>query len=158
MVSWESWRLKSLETLQWRHKGHHGVANHRCLECLLNRRFRRRSRKTSKLCVTCLCEGNSPGAGNADNVSIWWRHHELDNCSATKRHQRPTGKFPWQRPSNAENISMPWRHHRANYWFVFVRWRYVGQSDSSPLRPPTINDNKHLWFGWYHQGDIRCII
>ena len=44
---------------------------------------RRRSKKTSKLRVTGLCEGNSPVTGefpaqrtsNADKVSIWWRHH-----------------------------------------------------------------------------------
>ena len=47
---------------------------------------RRRSKKTSKLCVIGLCEGNSPGTGefpaqrasNAENVSILWRHHELE--------------------------------------------------------------------------------
>ena len=45
---------------------------------------RRRSKKTSKLRVTGLCEGNSPGTGefpaqmasNTENVSIWWCHHE----------------------------------------------------------------------------------
>ena len=45
---------------------------------------RRRSKKTSKLRVTGLCEMNSPGTGefpsqrssNAVNVSIWWRLHE----------------------------------------------------------------------------------
>ena len=50
---------------------------------LLNRLFRRRSKKTSKLRVTGLCEGNSPvpsefpahRASSAENVSIWWRHH-----------------------------------------------------------------------------------
>ena len=44
--------------------------------------FRRRSKKTSKLRVTCLCAGNSPVTGeflaqrasNAENISIWWRH------------------------------------------------------------------------------------
>ena len=44
----------------------------------------RRSKETSKLRVTGLCEGNSPltdeflaqMARNAENVSIWWRHHE----------------------------------------------------------------------------------
>ena len=43
----------------------------------------RRWKKTSKLRVTGLCEGNSPAIGeflaqrtsNAKNVSIWWRHH-----------------------------------------------------------------------------------
>ena len=42
-----------------------------------------RSKKTSKLRVTGLCGGNSPVTGefpaqmasNAENVSIWWRHH-----------------------------------------------------------------------------------
>ena len=60
------------------------VSNYRHLECLLNRLFRRRSKKASKLCVTGLCEGNSPATGkfptqrasNAENISIWWRHHE----------------------------------------------------------------------------------
>ena len=33
--------------------------------CLLNRLFRRRSKKTSKLCVTGLCVGNSPGPVNS---------------------------------------------------------------------------------------------
>ena len=60
-----------------------GVTNHRRLNCLLNRLFRRKLKKTSKPRVTSLCEGNSPVTGefpaqndnNAKNVSIWWRHH-----------------------------------------------------------------------------------
>ena len=59
------------------------VSNHQPHECLLNRLFRRKSRKISKLRVTGLCEGNSPVTGefpsqrasNAEYVSIWWRHH-----------------------------------------------------------------------------------
>ena len=59
------------------------LSNHQTHECLHNRSFRRRSKKTSKLLVTGLCEGNSPvtsefpaqRASNAENVSIWWRHH-----------------------------------------------------------------------------------
>ena len=51
---------------------------------LLNRLYRRRSKKTSKFRVTGLCAGNSPVTGefpaqmasNAENVPIWWRHHE----------------------------------------------------------------------------------
>ena len=50
--------------------------------CLVYRLFRRRSKKTSKLCVTALCAGNSPVTGefpaqrasSAENGSIWWRH------------------------------------------------------------------------------------
>ena len=70
-------------SLQWRHNGHDGVSHHRCLDCLLNRLFRHRSKKISKLRVTDLCAGNPPVTGgfpsqrasNAENVSIWWRYH-----------------------------------------------------------------------------------
>ena len=69
--------------LRWRHYGRDSVSNHQPRDCLLNLLFRCRSKKTSKLRVTGLCAGNSPGtgefpaqvAGNAENVSIWWRHH-----------------------------------------------------------------------------------
>ena len=47
-------------TLQWRHNGHDGASNHQPHDCLLNRLFRHRSKKTPKLRVTGLCEGNSP--------------------------------------------------------------------------------------------------
>ena len=47
-------------SLQWRHHGRDGVSDHQPHDCLLNRLFRRRSKKTSKLRVTGLCEGNSP--------------------------------------------------------------------------------------------------
>ena len=47
----------------------------------------RRSKKTSKFRVTGLCAGNSPVTGefpaqrasNAENISIWWRHHVMVN-------------------------------------------------------------------------------
>ena len=72
-------------TLQWRHYRPDGVSNHQPHHCLLNRLFRRRSKKTSKLRITGLCVGNSPVTGefpaqmasNAVTVSIWWRHHGL---------------------------------------------------------------------------------
>ena len=39
-------------SLQWRHNGHNSVSNHQPHNCLLNRLFRRRSTKISKLRVT----------------------------------------------------------------------------------------------------------
>ena len=51
--------------LRWRHNDHDGVSNHQPRGCLLNRLFRRRSKKTSKLRVTGLCAGNSPGPVNS---------------------------------------------------------------------------------------------
>ena len=72
------------QTLQWRHNGHDGVSNHQPHDCLPNRLFKRRPKKTLKLCVTGLCVGNSPVtgeflaqmAGKAENVSILCCHHE----------------------------------------------------------------------------------
>ena len=52
-------------TLHWRHNDHDGISNHQSHGCLLNRLFRRRSKKTSKLRVTDLCVGNSPGPVNS---------------------------------------------------------------------------------------------
>ena len=71
--------------LQWRHNERNFVSNHQPRDCLLNSLFSRRSKKTSKLSVTWLYAGNSPVTGefpaqrpsNAENVSIWWRHHAM---------------------------------------------------------------------------------
>ena len=61
----------------------HGVSNHQPYDCLLNCLFERRSKKTSRLRVTGLCEGNSPVtvefsaqmASNAEKASIQWPYH-----------------------------------------------------------------------------------
>ena len=74
-----------LITLQWRHNGRDGVSYHQPIDYLLNRLFRYRWKKSWKLRVTGLREGNWPvtdeffsqRANNAENVSNWWRHHEL---------------------------------------------------------------------------------
>ena len=77
--------LHWMHTLHWRYNEHDGVSNRQPHDFLLNRFFRCRSKKISKLRVIGLCEGNSPVAGefhtprasNAENVSICWRHHDL---------------------------------------------------------------------------------
>ena len=71
------------DSLQWRRNERGEVWNHQPHDYLHNCLFWRRSKKTSKLRVTCLCEGNS----------------------------LVTGEFPSQRASNAENVSIRWRHH-----------------------------------------------
>ena len=71
--------------LLWRQIGRDSISNHQPHDCLLNWLFRLRSKKTSKLRVTGLYAGNSRVTGkfptqmgsNAENVSIWWRHHAL---------------------------------------------------------------------------------
>ena len=92
--------------LQWCHNERDGVPNHQPHDWLLKRLFTRRSKKTSKLRVTGLCEGNSP----------------------------VTCEFPAQRASNAENVSIRWRHHGNLHtvipsssipWFSLQTWRFV---------------------------------
>ena len=87
--------IPSLRVTRWagcfplhsRHNGRDNVSNHQPHDCLLNRLFRRRSKKAPELRITGLCAGNSPG----------------------------TGEFPAQMASNAENISIRWRHHAFIY-------------------------------------------
>ena len=71
-------RCFDARSLQWRHNGGDGVSNHQRLDYLLKSLFRCRSKKTSKLRDTGLCEGNSP----------------------------VTGEFPSQRAKIVENVSM----------------------------------------------------
>ena len=58
--------------IQWRHNGRDGVSNHQPCDCLLNRLFRRRSKKASKLRVTGLCAGNSPVTVKYNSVRVEW--------------------------------------------------------------------------------------
>ena len=60
---WRSHIIIHRQSLQWRDNGPHGVSNHQPYHWLLKRLFRRRSKKTSRLRVTGLCEGNSPVTG-----------------------------------------------------------------------------------------------
>ena len=76
------------------------------------------SKKTSKLRDTGLCVGNSPVtsefpaqmASNAENVSIWWRHHETLNeifCSpwTPSEIETPPKKAELLSPKSASAIS-----------------------------------------------------
>ena len=79
-------------SLQLRHNERNGVSNHLPYDCLLNGLFRCRWKKAPKLRVNGLWAANSPvtskfpaqkasgeflapRATNAENISIWWRHH-----------------------------------------------------------------------------------
>ena len=95
-VPWEvlpHYRTLVCASLQLRHNGYDGVWHHQPRHCLPNRLYRRRSKKTSKLRVTGLCEGNSPVTGefpaqmasDAGKVSIWRRHHGESPLLATQR-------------------------------------------------------------------------
>ena len=88
------WRTCSL---QWRHNECNGISNHQHLNGLLNCLIRRRSKNTSKLHVTGLCEGNSPvtsecplqRASSMENVSISWCHHHYPFLQEKTSHYEP---------------------------------------------------------------------
>ena len=85
--------------LQCRHKEHYGVSNYRRVDCLLNRLFRCRSKKTPKLRVIGLYESNS---------SV-------------------TGEFPAQRASNIKHFSIWWRHNTM-FWGELMSWKRAPHS------------------------------
>ena len=96
-------------TLLWRHNGRDSISNDQPHHCLLNRLFKRRSKKKSKLRVTGLCTGNSP----------------------------KTGEFPTQMTRNAEmfpfdDVTMivsVWNFQirEASYWMWIIKIeKYVG--------------------------------
>ena len=71
-----SWALvrRVPDPLQWNHNERDGVSNHQSCDGLLSRLFGHRSKKTSKLRVTGLCEGNSPVTRKRfpfDDVIMW---------------------------------------------------------------------------------------
>ena len=66
--------LLGMLSSQWHHNERDDISTHQPHNCLLNRLFRQRSKKTSKLCVTG--EFLTQMASNVENVSIWWRHHD----------------------------------------------------------------------------------
>ena len=74
----------SLLSLQWRHNERDGVSNHRRLDCLLKRFFQAQIEESIKAPRPRPLWGESTvdrwfpsqRASNAENVSIWWRHHD----------------------------------------------------------------------------------
>ena len=144
--------------LQWRHNGRDSISNHQPHDCLLNRLFRHRSRKTSKLRVTGLCAGNSPGTGefaaqrasNAENVSIWWRHHDRGKAWPLQVHGQcvlwfvcdecgpgcytAIGKLTKRIfPGNFMEGAEWWNTFCLCYAWIFVRW-YVGSQRNAAWR------------------------
>ena len=108
------------QSLLWRHNEPDGVSNHQPRYCLLNLLFRHRLKKTSKLRVTGLCAGESPVTGefpaqrasNAENVSIWWRHH----------HDHGDGNIP---DMTTLCVSVIIRNLTNSRWCILPQWEIV---------------------------------
>ena len=70
----------SSTALRWRHNGHDSVSNHQPHGCLLNRLFRRRSKRKSKLRVTGLCVGIHRGPVNSPHKwPVTWKMFPFDD-------------------------------------------------------------------------------
>ena len=154
-------------SLLWNHDERDVVSNPRRLDCLLNRLFRCRSKKTSMLLVTCLCEGNSPVTGkfpsqrasNEENVSIWWRQHNtwwrhrMETFSSYRKHEYIFA-FSY--------LSRPW--NGACCWKVFIvedKFNQFSQYDycwcPGNARSPSNNTEsgislQHWPLQWRHNG------
>ena len=91
-------------------------------DCLLNRLFRRRSKKTSKPRVTVLHAGNSPVTGefptqkacNTENVSIWWHH----DCEI--RDHSGCGLSQWETALHCNDVSH-WLSPFSEWFLVITR-------------------------------------
>ena len=105
--------LNEVQPLEWRHNERNCILNHlrldySCKKWTIHVRNghspRRRSKKITTLRLAGLCEWISPvtdefpsqRASNAENVSIWWRHHERSkklapsNRALGGNHRQPT--------------------------------------------------------------------
>ena len=122
---------------------------------------RHRSKKTSKLHVTGLCEGNSSVTGewnspvtgefpaqsgsNAENVSIWWRHHVATSpfqCCAARCECLHLTFF-----DNSEIFIHAWKksfylkqlwRKITNYWLTISLWS-VNNTNEMIITTPTQN-------------------
>ena len=121
--------LSVYDTLRWRHNDHDSVSNHQPHGCLLNRLFRRRSKKTSKLRVTGLCVGNSPGPVNSphkgpvtrkmfpfDDVIVRYLFQRLNTLSSGRNKMAAIS----QTFSNAFSLMKMFRFRLKFHWNLFL--------------------------------------
>ena len=162
------WTVKP--ALRWRHKGNDGVSNRQAHDCLLNRLFRRISKKTSTLRVTGLCEGNSPGTGefpaqmssNAENVSIWWRHHgtNADALSNWSFSSLEAYENCFKRPRfHPKQIIWKCRLHTRKQWpfsaiflLIFITCQIVSEALFGGWRTVNTAIVQRAWEGAYSTG------
>ena len=104
--------------LQWCHNDHDGASNHQPHDCLLNRLFRRRSKKTLKLSVTGLCVGNSSVTDEFLAQFVWGIHRWPMNSS----HKGPVTRkmFPFD-----DIIITPWGSIMTNHGFALPVLQYI---------------------------------
>ena len=123
---------KTKATLHWRHNDPDGVSNHQPHGCLLNRLFRRRSKKTPKLRVTGLCVGNSPGPVNSPHKGHVTREmFPFDDVIMKPSRINDSKSFPLSRTALTCACSL---HFNDSSW---LNWRKVGQPTAAYINSST---------------------
>ena len=128
-----SWSLGAAGTLRWRHNGRDSVSNHQPHDCLLNLLFRRRSKKTSKLRVTGLCAGNSPGPVNSPQKwPVTRKMFPFDDVIMRSIYTIwDRMGWGWGRLHSETEISSFWRNFhnwlewKLSFWRCRQRWNFV---------------------------------
>ena len=111
----------SYDALHWRHNDHDGVSNHQPHGCFLNRLLWRRSKKTSKLRVTGLCAGNSPGPVNSPHKGrVTRKMFPFDDVIMRLRHF-------------LQQVTVRWSHHVTSVDRVQVGRKYWLTSFVKPV-------------------------
>ena len=119
----------SYSSSQWRHYERDGVSNHRRLDNLLNRLFRRRSKKTSKLRVTGLCKGR--------------RHHDALRYNITG------WNLSWPTLPRLGNAICSERDKRSQFLHCGSQWLYYRSLWFKPT--PILRQDLRIWGQYYWQ-------
>ena len=86
-AKWAIGQFHGAFTLHWRHNDHCSVSNHQLHDCLLNRLIKENINAPSHrpLCgeFTGTGEFSAQRVSNAENGSIWWRHHDVPRYLST---------------------------------------------------------------------------
>ena len=110
----------------------------------------------------CLRTGNSPGtcelpaqmASNAENVSIWWRHHgircdafDFDNLSLTSTKLQKGFSIHIENRADSRLCSQPLRD-------VVTKYRHLSLAGHKPRMSPEIHPTNY-WQGWF---SLWCLL
>ena len=132
---WHRWRcpgrarlrngseLKTEYTLQWRHNGRDSISNHQPHGCLLNRLFRRRSKKTSKLRVTGLLCGEFTGDRWIPRTNGQLRgncFHLITSSWTESRYNTIWRNMTRSLSSQLLTIDAPWLTREGGIWASFL--------------------------------------
>ena len=130
--------------LQWRHNERDGVSNLQPRDCLFNRLFRRRSKQTSKLHVTGLCEGNSPVTGEFPHKGpVTRKMLKFDDVIMRKITNYLSGFAGNVISSVAKSLGLSSLCSLFIDWLTFFRFNRIGQTNF--IYVTGLIDNVNRW-------------